>query len=106
MAVASPGAIGAELPPRLAAIVVKAGVSLGLLDTADRELVLALAATALPPGLSVSEAELNERLKAWIGGPGAMLRIDHVELQRWLVDTRFLERDGFGRAYARPLQSA
>ena len=28
-----------------------------------------------------------------------MLATDHVELRRWLVDFRVLERDGFGRAY-------
>jgi hypothetical protein len=30
-----------------------------------------------------------------------MLDIDHVELRRWLVDNRLLDRDGFGRAYMR-----
>jgi hypothetical protein len=30
-----------------------------------------------------------------------MLATDHVELRRWLVDLRLLERDGYGREYRR-----
>lgn len=90
-----------ELPPRLAALVVKDGVSLGLLGDADRALVLALAACALPPGQEHPEADVNQLLGAWLEEPGAMLRTDHVELRRWLVDAGFVSRDGFGRAYVR-----
>jgi len=90
-----------KLPPRLAALVVKDGVSLGLLGDADRALVLALAATALEPDRPHREAEVNEILERWLAGPGAMLRTDHVELRRWLVDAGFVSRDGFGRAYVR-----
>jgi hypothetical protein len=90
-----------KLPPRLAALVVKDGVSLGLLGEADRALVLALAATAIEAGRQHREAEVNRVLGAWLQGPGAMLRTDHVELRRWLVDAGFVGRDGFGRAYLR-----
>lgn len=90
-----------KLPPRLAGLVVKDGVSLGLLGDGDRTLVLALAASALPAGRAQREAEVNELLGAWLEGPGAMLRTDHVELRRWLVDAGFVSRDGFGRAYVR-----
>jgi hypothetical protein len=90
-----------KLPPRLAALVVKDGVSLGLLGEADRALVLALAATAIEAGREHREAEINRVLEAWLRGPGAMLRTDHVELRRWLVDAGFIGRDGFGRAYVR-----
>ena len=90
-----------KLPPRLAALVVKDGVSLGLLGEADRALVLALAATAIEAGREHREAEVNRLLEAWLQGPGAMLRTDHVELRRWLVDAGFIGRDGFGRAYLR-----
>jgi len=90
-----------KLPPRLAALVVKDGVSLGLLGEADRALVLALAAAALEPRRAHREAEVNATLEAWLAGPGAMLRTDHVELRRWLVDAGFVSRDGFGRAYVR-----
>ena len=90
-----------KLPPRLAALVVKDGVSLGLLAEADRALVLALAAAAIEPGREHREADMNRILEAWLEGPGAMLRTDHVELRRWLVDAGFVSRDGFGRAYVR-----
>lgn len=90
-----------KLEPRLAALVVKDGVSLGLLGEADRSLVLALAATAIEAGREHREAEVNRVLEAWLQGPGAMLRTDHVELRRWLVDAGFVGRDGFGRAYLR-----
>ena len=90
-----------KLPAALAALVVKDGVSLGLLGDADRTLVLALASTAFAVGREHPEAEVNRLLSAWLEGSGAMLRTDHVELRRWLVDTGFLSRDGFGRAYVR-----
>ena len=89
------------LPHRLAALVVKDGVSLGLLADADRALVLALAAAAIELGPAHREAEVNRLLGCWLEGPGAMLRTDHVELRRWLVDAGFVSRDGFGRAYVR-----
>ena len=90
-----------KLPPRLAALVVKDGVSLGLLGEGDRALVLALAATAIEAGREHREADMNRALAQWLEGPGAMLRTDHVELRRWLVDAGFVSRDGFGRAYVR-----
>ena len=96
-----------SMPPRLAALVVKSGVSLGLLNEADRALVLALAATALDAGRDYREADVNRLLMAWLEGAGAMLRVDHVELRRWLVDAGFMTRDGFGRAYRRgPAEAA
>ena len=88
-----------KLPPRLAARVVKDGVSLGLLGDADRS--LALAACALPTGRAHREADVNQLLGHWLEGAGAMLRTDHVELRRWLVDAGFVSRDGFGREYVR-----
>jgi len=90
-----------KLPPRLAALVVKDGVSLGLLAEGDRALVLALAASAIEPGRAHREADVNRVLESWLAGPGALLRTDHVELRRWLVDAGFASRDGFGRAYVR-----
>ena len=90
-----------NLPPRLASLVVKNGVALGLLGEADRGLVLALAASAFGAGHDHREADVNRILSAWLDGTGAMLRTDHVELRRWLVDAGFIARDGFGRAYVR-----
>lgn len=90
-----------NLPPRLATLVVKNGVSLGLLGEAERGLALALAATAFAAGHDYREAEVNRVLSVWLEGTGAMLRTDHVELRRWLVDAGFVARDGFGHAYVR-----
>jgi tRNA(adenine34) deaminase len=67
----------------------------------DFGVVLAAAALAFDEGATYSEAEVNERLKAWLAEPGAMLGTDHVELRRWLVDMRLLDRDGYGRSYWR-----
>ena len=68
---------------------------------ADFALLMAAAAHAFAPDRTYTEPEVNERLRAWLAGAGAMLDVDHVELRRWLVDTGALARDGFGRAYAR-----
>ena len=89
------------LPQRLAGLVVKSRVSIGLLDAADRDHVLALAGTPLDAGRAYREADVNTLLKRWLEGPGAMLGADHVELRRWLVDLGFVARDGFGREYRR-----
>jgi tRNA(adenine34) deaminase len=83
---------------------VRNALSLGGLQSGrqqDLGVVLAAAALAFDDGATYTEAEVNERLKAWLADPGAMLGTDHVELRRWLVDTQLLERDGYGRRYAR-----
>jgi tRNA(adenine34) deaminase len=67
----------------------------------DFRVVLAAAALALDEGTDYTEAEVNERLKHWLANAGAMLDTDHVELRRWLVDMRLVERDGYGRRYRR-----
>lgn len=80
--------------------VLKQGVGIGGLTEAERELVLALVWAALPamPG---NEAAANAALKAALAGPASFLDTDHVELRRWLVDTGWLRRDGYGREYLR-----
>ena len=83
---------------------IKRGVALGALAGARGDAfaaTLAAASLALPEGLDLAERDVNERLRAWLAGPGAMLGTDHVELRRWLVDLEFVERDGYGRAYRR-----
>ena len=90
-----------QLPSRLEALVLRSGVSLGLLSEADRALVLALAACAIEAGCPLREDEVNRRLRDWLADTGAMLRTDHVELRRWLVDTASLGRDDWGHAYLR-----
>lgn len=89
---------------RLTALAVRQHMSLGVLASSspsDFALVLAAAGNGFAPGEIWSERQVNERLESFLRGAGAMLSVDHVELRRWLVDNRVLERDGFGRAYAR-----
>jgi Uncharacterized protein conserved in bacteria (DUF2087) len=85
----------------LSGLAVKNGVSLGGLSHDERQLVLALAATAVPAGQVLTEAQVNQCLKAALAGRAGFLATDHVELRRWLVDAGWLRRDGFGRAYER-----
>jgi hypothetical protein len=94
-----------QLAPRLESLVLKSGLHLGLLSQADRALALALAACAIEPGRPRREDEVNGRLRDWLADTGAMLDTDHVELRRWLVDSGFVVRDGWGHAYVRgPVQ--
>jgi len=90
-----------QLPPRLEALALKTGLHLGVLSDDDRALVLALAACSIEPGEPLWEAEVNRRLVGWLADVGQMLRTDHVELRRWLVDAGFVARDGWGHAYVR-----
>jgi hypothetical protein len=87
---------------RFARLAVRRGISLGVLSSSRRDdflLVLAAAAAAFRRDQSYSERQVNEILRAWLASGGTMLDIDHVELRRWLVDNRLLDRDGFGRVY-------
>lgn len=83
---------------------VRRGIALGGLASGRQEdfrTVLAAAALALDEGAAYDERAVNDRLRAWLAGAGAMIDVDHVELRRWLVDAGLVERDGFGRRYAR-----
>jgi hypothetical protein len=97
----------ADTPPPLrplALLVVKQGVGLGGLPTAQLTLALAFVWAGLPQDTR-NEAGINQALKAQLAGPAAFLDTDHVELRRWLVDIGCLQRDGYGRAYQRvPLE--
>ncbi|MFO1317619.1 MAG: DUF2087 domain-containing protein [Burkholderiales bacterium] len=89
---------------RFSALAVRRRLSLGVMHSAnpaDFALVLAAAARAFAPAREYRERDVNDVLRAWLAGTGAMLDVDHVELRRWLVDTGVLARDGFGHAYAR-----
>jgi hypothetical protein len=90
-----------QLSPRLESLVLKKAVHIGLLSESDRALVLALAANAIEPGRPHREDEVNRRLVDWLADVGAMLRTDHVELRRWLVDGGYVSRDPWGHAYQR-----
>jgi hypothetical protein len=85
--------------------VVKNGVSLGCLAESLRADVLALAWAAMPAD-ELSEREVNEVLRAALDGAMGFLATDHVELRRWLVDSRWLRRDSFGRVYQRTAPTA
>jgi hypothetical protein len=85
----------------LAALVVKDGVGVGRLTEPQRMLVLGLAWCSLPARIALREADVNAALKRALAGPCCFLGIDHVELRRWLVDTGWMQRDGFGREYRR-----
>jgi tRNA(adenine34) deaminase len=83
---------------------VRRGIALGGLASGrqdDFRAVLAAAALALDEGAGYDEPAVNARLKTWLAGPGAMVDVDHVELRRWLVDAGLVQRDGYGRRYAR-----
>ena len=89
---------------RFSVLAVRRGLSLGALHSSsagDAALVVAAAAAAFSRNRSYTEREVNDVLRHWLAHAGAMLDVDHVELRRWLVDSRLLERDGFGRAYQR-----
>jgi len=93
----------AAFEPAAHAYALKQGVALGGLGPDQRELVLGLAWAALAqqlPAPAASERLVNDALRHWLSAAGAPLRTDHVELRRWLVDGQWLQRDGFGRAYA------
>lgn len=81
-------------------LVVKDHVHLGGLAAAQRLHALGLVWAALPSE-PMSEREVNTALRAALQGPAIWLDTDHVELRRWLVDTGWLQRDGFGHCYQR-----
>lgn len=83
----------------LRALAIKEHVSLGGLPAGELALGLAVVHATLPPERPMSEREINEALKAALGGAACWLGTDHVELRRWLVDAGWLVRDGFGREY-------
>jgi hypothetical protein len=92
----------APFAARFATLALRRGLALGTLRSGrstDFAVVLAAAAQGFHPDRAYTEREVNELLRAFLAGPGAMLATDHVELRRWLVDYRLLARDGFGRAY-------
>lgn len=83
------------------ATAVKHGITLAGLAPDAFAATLASASLAIPDDTTLAEREVNDALRRWLDHAGAMLATDHVELRRWLVDLRFVERDGYGRAYRR-----
>jgi hypothetical protein len=85
----------------LEALVLKSGVSIGGLTAERRALALGVLSCALAPGICHAERDVNAALRQALAGFGAFLDTDHVELRRWLVDSGWWVRDGYGRAYER-----
>jgi hypothetical protein len=94
-----------EPVPGLAALVVKEGVALGVLTEPQRALALGFVWAGLPRA-ELTERAVNDALKAQLAGAARCLDTDHVELRRWLCDTGWLQRDGYGRAYRRVAPAA
>ena len=90
---------------RLRRLILKSGLALGGLSETDRALALAVPARALARDAVASEAQVNALLKSSLGAESSFLGTDHVELRRWLVDTRWWQRDAFGRRYERVVAS-
>jgi hypothetical protein len=82
-------------------LVSKKGVTLGKMSPGYMVVTLALASMCIQADTSLTEAAVNQALVQWLHEIGSMLRIDHVELRRTLIDLRYWRRDGFGRTYER-----
>ncbi|MEN9544823.1 MAG: hypothetical protein RLZZ598_1656 [Pseudomonadota bacterium] len=83
-------------------LVTKKEITLGRMSREDMLVTLALASSCIPMSVELTEMAVNHALKRWLEEEGSMLRIDHVELRRTLIDLCFWTRDGYGRAYRRP----
>jgi len=83
-------------------LVAKKGITLGRMSRDDMLVTLALASLCIPMAVEFTEMAVNQALKRWLEEDGSMLRIDHVELRRTLIDLCFWTRDGYGRSYRRP----
>ncbi|KAG8152470.1 DUF2087 domain-containing protein [Burkholderia catarinensis] len=96
--------LATEQPSALAVLeklAAKQGITLGNLSSGDMSVILALASVCIEANTPLAEPAVNQALKQWLGEAGSMLRIDHVELRRTLIDLRYWQRDGFGRSYER-----
>ena len=93
-----------KLLERLRTLAPRNGLSLGVTcasNYGDFVLLLACAGCAFGADEALAERQVNDRLRGWLAGAGAMLAVDHVELRRWMVDTGVLARDGYGHVYTR-----
>jgi len=87
-----------EILKKLAA---KRNISLGRMSQIDLMVTLTAVSVCLPSSVKLSEKQVNSLLQEWLANTGSMLRIDHVELRRSLIDYGFWQRDPFGREYWR-----
>jgi hypothetical protein len=86
---------------RLRQLLLRQEIIIGKLSPSDRQIMLASAALAIPKDSTLTEHEVTERLQRWVSAVGSNLRDDAVELRRYLIDCRCLQRDPAGREYTR-----
>jgi hypothetical protein len=67
----------------------------------QKRLALAVPAACIAEGQLYSEPQVTAALRACLEAEASFLDVDAVELRRWLIDTGWWIRDGFGRAYER-----
>ena len=85
----------AAIEARLRALAVREGMTLARFAArgeADRTVLRSTLARRFEPGRAYTEREVNQILRDWLCGVGAMLETDHVNLRRLLVDTALLWR--------------
>ena len=58
----------------------------------DRAVLLTTIVLRFNAQTTYREREVNELLKAWLAGAGAMVETDHVHVRRWLVDLQVMAR--------------
>jgi hypothetical protein len=72
----------------------------------DQDLLVALAASQFETQRTYREAEVNEKLKAWLQAFCEPSGIDHVSVRRLLVDSRLLSRTSSGSMYRLSVERA
>ena len=84
-----------EFERRLAALARREGLTFSTLVSLpppDRAVLVATIVRGFDAAAVYREREVNDVLRAWLGGAGAMVETDHVHIRRWLVDTCVLAR--------------
>jgi len=77
----------------------KTNVSFSSMNDDERWLMLSLSALSLKSNRFYSEREVNEALIAWLQSGNGIMRIDHVELRRMLIDFGLWRRRDGGHCY-------
>lgn len=86
---------------RLRKLLIKQEFEIGNLNPVDRTIVMVTAALAIPGGQTFTEKEVTERLYRWVATIGSNVHADAVEMRRYLIDNRCLNRDRAGSSYTR-----
>jgi hypothetical protein len=84
-----------EFERRLRALAKRDGLTFATFATLpadDRTVLLTTIVLRFDPGTTYTERGVNELLKEWLAGAGAMVETDHVHVRRWLVDLQVLTR--------------